>query len=91
MNNVEDNYFRDPNSLVHGCFPHQKEFSVYMTWRDDKNRFTDQGFPAKMQTASLPAIVMYIICHVGMRDDKFCFDRCLKRVLQQRWPDAVIE
>ena len=39
----------------------------------------------------LLAIVKYIICHVGARKNKFCFDRCLKGVLKQRWRRVWIE
>ena len=38
-----------------------------------------------------PEIFKYIICHVGIRKSKFCFNRCLERVLQERWPDVEIE
>ena len=38
----------------------------------------------------LPEKVRYIICHVGIRKNRLCFDRCLQRVLQQRWPDVKI-
>jgi hypothetical protein len=54
MNNVDDNYFGDANSLVHGCFPQMKYLWVYYDgiW-DDKNKSTEQCFPVKMQAASL--------------------------------------
>ena len=53
MNNVENNYCKDANSLVHGCFPQMQTLLVYATWGDDKNGFSDKCFPAKMQAASL--------------------------------------
>jgi hypothetical protein len=55
MNNVEQNYFRDGNSLVHGYFPQIEFLSVYYGTKpkDDKNGFSEQCFPAKMQAASL--------------------------------------
>jgi hypothetical protein len=55
MNNVGDNYLGDANSLVHGCFPQMESLLVYYdaTWADENNGFTEQCFPAKMQTASL--------------------------------------
>jgi hypothetical protein len=55
MNNVEENYYRDANSLVHGCFPQMELLYVYNDgiWGDDKNGFTEQCFLAKMQIASL--------------------------------------
>ena len=37
-----------------------------------------------------PATLMYIIFHVVIREKKFCFDRCLKGVLRERWPDVLI-
>ena len=53
MNNVENNYFKDGNRLVDGCFLQIKAFLVYSKLRGDKNHFTEQCFPAKMQAASL--------------------------------------
>jgi hypothetical protein len=53
MNKVENNYFRDANSLVQGCFPQLKTFWVYSALGDQKNPFTEQYFPAKMQATSL--------------------------------------
>jgi hypothetical protein len=55
MNNVEDNNFRDVNSLVHGCFPQMEKLYLYDDgiWGDEKNGFTDQCFPVKMWAASL--------------------------------------
>jgi hypothetical protein len=56
MNNVGRNGFGDANSLVHGCFPQIKLLCVYdddEIWGDDKNEFSEQCFPAKMQAASL--------------------------------------
>jgi hypothetical protein len=55
MNNVEQNYFRDGNSLVHGYFPHMEFLYVSNDgiWGDDTNNSTEQCFPAKMQAASL--------------------------------------
>jgi hypothetical protein len=56
MNNVENNYFGDGNSLVHGCFPQMEYLYVYndvAEWGNDKNGFREQCFPAKIQAASL--------------------------------------
>jgi hypothetical protein len=55
MNNVDDNYFGDANSLVHGCFPQMEYLYVYSDgiWEDDKNKSTEQCLAAKMQAASL--------------------------------------
>jgi hypothetical protein len=54
MNNVDDNYFGDVNSLVYGCFPQMEKLYVYYErrWKDG-NGFNEQSFPAKMQAASL--------------------------------------
>jgi hypothetical protein len=53
MNNLADNYFRDVNSLVHGCFPQMELLLVCYDdkWADEKNRFREQCFPAKMQAS----------------------------------------
>ena len=42
----------------------------------------------RQDAGCFPEIIMYITCHVVIQENKFCFDRCLKRVLQQRWPDV---
>jgi hypothetical protein len=52
MNNVDNNYFGDGKSLVHGYFPQLKGLWLYERLRD-KNKLTEQCFPAKMQAASL--------------------------------------
>jgi hypothetical protein len=58
MNNVDNNYFGDANSLVHGCFPQMEDLEVYYdgTWEKEKNKSNDQCFPAKMQAASLQCL-----------------------------------
>lgn len=38
-----------------------------------------------------PAIIEYTISHVAIQEDKLCFDRSKKRVMQQRWPHAGIK
>jgi hypothetical protein len=53
MNNIGDNYFGDANKLMGGCFPQMQELWVYEALEDDRNGFTEQCFPAKMQAASL--------------------------------------
>ena len=54
VNNIDNNYFSDPNNLVHGPFPQMQGFVVYWAEEDeDKNTFTEQCFLAKMQAASL--------------------------------------
>ena len=38
----------------------------------------------------LPISLTYIISHVGIGANKFCFDRSTKRTLRRRWPDVRI-
>ena len=55
MNNVVNNYFTDAKTLVHGNFPQLKKLYVHSTWKNDgdKNQWTDNCFPAKLQPVSL--------------------------------------
>ena len=52
MNNTGENNFGDANRLALGCFWELKRLQVYYTW-EDKNTFTEQCFPVKMQATSL--------------------------------------
>jgi hypothetical protein len=52
VNNVGDN-FGDAKSLELGYFPEMQQLYVYCLEREDKNKFAQQCFPAKMQASSL--------------------------------------
>ena len=77
MNNAVGNYFGDANS--------------WCVWNMGRWEQWIQRTMLRSQDAGFPAILMYITCHVDIRENQFCFDRCLKRVLQQRWPDVLIQ
>ena len=51
MDDADNNYFGDGKNLVYGCFPRMESLTMYWPYDEDKNRFTEQCFPAKMQAA----------------------------------------
>jgi catabolite regulation protein CreA len=53
MNDVDNNYFREGKSLTEGCFPQLEALYVYDPYDEEKNTFTAQSFPAKVQATSL--------------------------------------
>ena len=95
--NIKANNHRGSGQLLRGCQQPGARLlppnaRTHCVWSIGRREEQIQWAMLRSQDAGcLPATLMYIICHVGTQENNFCFNRCLKTVLKQRWPDVKIK
>ena len=77
-----------PTVWCKAAFPDEKTFGVLKVGIQEPIHW---AILPSQDTDCLPVILVYIISHVGILKNKFCFGRSLESVLQQRWPHIHIE
>lgn len=72
INDLGNNYFGDGRLLGQGYFPQMSTLWMYDPFEDDENPFTDQCFPAKMQSSSLNYLcILSLIQQYALKSSDF--------------------
>jgi hypothetical protein len=85
----DHNYIGDFNSLCEGWLPQLEYLWVLFYLGEDKNKFLDSSFPAKLSENSLKTLSTFSITS-DIQKGKFSIQRLIEKSLKRKWEDISI-